>query len=650
MSRLKKRKREKARIRRQLRRQYLRFLKNHPNLPQKNQTTEIKSVNQLVRFNHKERIENTKEIEMRILIRTIRVFGFRGLQNIELELEEITVLTGMNNSGKTSILKALQIALGNKQFISQDDFHISDKSTSNSIIVDLLIVPCNSKGEKTNEFSPDWEILFTVDRIKTDTAGNSYIPIRTVVSFDEINNSYKSKPYILKEWPVFKNVDGIFWYKVDNGIERSSNFDEIPFFYMEAQRDIIEDMKVRNSFLGKMISKIEYSKKDIELIEKQINELNEQAVNSSEILSNIKETLKELDTAMDSSSAGVEITPFTKKLRDLNKGLTIYYSDRKDSFSMEYHGMGTRSWSSLLTVKAFVTLLNNNAQKKGTPFYPIIAIEEPEAHLHPNAQKKLYSQISEIKGQKIIATHSPYIAASAELGQIRSFYKSDENVLCGKLEIGQFDPEELRKISRQVVNTRGEIFFSKTLVFFEGETEEQALPIFAEQFFKKTSVELGIDFIGVGGNGNYLPFLRVAEALHIPWFILSDAEVNVKKSVKKQFIDSKSNKNEKDVIVFLEDGNNFEKQLIKDGFIEEIRSAILENEILKCIEDQHKAAKEKEIKGYDTARILQEISDSKASYGPAIAESIVDSGKKLPTIIIELFDKIDELLNKKLDH
>jgi len=105
----------------------LRFLKNHPNLPQKNQTTEIKSVNQLVRFNHKERIENTKEIEMQILIRTIRVFGFRGLQNIELELEEITVLTGMNNSGKTSILKALQIALGNKQFISQDDFHIPIK-------------------------------------------------------------------------------------------------------------------------------------------------------------------------------------------------------------------------------------------------------------------------------------------------------------------------------------------------------------------------------------------------------------------------------------------------------------------------------------------------------------------------------------------
>jgi predicted ATPase len=33
-------------------------------------------------------------------------------------------------------------------------------------------------------------------------------------------------------------------------------------------------------------------------------------------------------------------------------------------------------------------------------FFPIVAIEEPEAHLHPNAQKKLYEQIANIPGQK----------------------------------------------------------------------------------------------------------------------------------------------------------------------------------------------------------------------------------------------------------
>ena len=64
---------------------------------------------------------------MKILIKTVRIAGFRGLKNFEINLEPTTVLTGMNNTGKTSFLKALQIALGNRQFISQDDFYISRK-------------------------------------------------------------------------------------------------------------------------------------------------------------------------------------------------------------------------------------------------------------------------------------------------------------------------------------------------------------------------------------------------------------------------------------------------------------------------------------------------------------------------------------------
>lgn len=54
---------------------------------------------------------------MSILIKTVRIAGFRGLENIEVELEQTTVLTGMNNSGKTSFFKALQLALGNRLFV-----------------------------------------------------------------------------------------------------------------------------------------------------------------------------------------------------------------------------------------------------------------------------------------------------------------------------------------------------------------------------------------------------------------------------------------------------------------------------------------------------------------------------------------------------
>ena len=56
---------------------------------------------------------------------------------------------------------------------------------------------------------------------------------------------------------------------------------------MDAQRDILEDTKLRSSYLGKMLSKIEFSPKDIKDIEEQIKILNEKAVSSSDILSNI---------------------------------------------------------------------------------------------------------------------------------------------------------------------------------------------------------------------------------------------------------------------------------------------------------------------------------------------------------------------------
>jgi putative ATP-dependent endonuclease of OLD family len=78
---------------------------------------------------------------MSILIKNIRISGFRGLKNIEVTLEQTTILTGMNNTGKTSFLKALQLSLGNRQFISQDDFFIQGSSVSEKIIIDLLIVP-----------------------------------------------------------------------------------------------------------------------------------------------------------------------------------------------------------------------------------------------------------------------------------------------------------------------------------------------------------------------------------------------------------------------------------------------------------------------------------------------------------------------------
>lgn len=612
-----------------------------------------------------------------ILVKTVRINGFRGLKNIEINLEATTVLTGMNNAGKTSFLKALQVVFGNRHFLSYDDFYIENNNSIFIITIDVLIVPLNENG--STNFSEDWEILLTTDRIKSTVDGD-FVPLRTIIKFDEVRNTPTVKQYILEDWVDFEfGEPKRNWYEFDNGNENSFRFEEVPFFYMDAQRDILEDIKLKSSYIGKMLSKIEYSPEDILEIENKIKLLNESAVEKSEILTIVKNALTELNSAMNSSSGGVEITPFTKKIRDLNKGLTINYGDGDNSFLMDYHGMGTRSWSSLLTLKAFIELFNKNSLTNDTIFFPIVAIEEPESHLHPNAQKKLYGQINSFKGQKIISTHSPYIASVANLGEIRSFYKND-SVSIGALPISTFESEDIRKLERQVINSRGEIFFSKCLIFFEGETEEQALPIFFKKHFGFSPVEHGIDFVGVSGFGNYLPFLKFAKHLNIPWFILSDGEEDVCKKLLKNMRslmeDTTASIEQFQNIFILDNEADFEKYLIDNNYIDEIKQALqdlhgeeyLEKELKKkngSVQGRIKTDKtcnscEQNIyddikRNYDgddgfKAFLYDCMTSQKTKFGPIIAEVIVNSGKELPTKIIDLFTKVATELNIEVEN
>lgn len=127
-------------------------------------------------------------------------------------------------------------------------------------------------------------------------------------------------------------------------------------------------------------------------------------------------------------------------------------------------------------------------------------------------------------GQRVVSTHSPYFAGQAGLADLRLFIRSGGETTVSRLNLSALTHDELRKLRHGVVNTRGDLLFSRAAVFFEGETEEQTLPILAEAYWGCSIHELGFSFVRVGSNSNYFPFIWLAESLDIPWYVFSDGE------------------------------------------------------------------------------------------------------------------------------
>ena len=50
---------------------------------------------------------------------------------------------------------------------------------------------------------------------------------------------------------------------------------------------------------------------------------------------------------------------------------------------------------------------------------PLLALEEPETHLHPQAARTLWMHVKNLPGQKLITTHSPYFVQHVPFRDLR---------------------------------------------------------------------------------------------------------------------------------------------------------------------------------------------------------------------------------------
>ncbi len=587
---------------------------------------------------------------MSIFIEKIRIRNFRSLRQADITLSpNVTLLVGANNAGKTTCLRALGLALNSRdrRFISQDDLFIDKDGNSlpqaeQVITIDVKIIP----ADNANDFDELWTLTFGEDAMPSKQGKPSIFAFRTQIEFGPLNKEAQIKRYVISDWD--SNL-------ADENSEVSADLSSIPFHIIDAQRDLQEDIQQRSSHFGRLTGRIEYNAEQRQALENALAKLNEDAVTNSKVLAHLRSALEELNKTVQSKGKGVEITPFPKKARDLYKGMKVHFQDGgSDAFSLEYHGMGTRSWASLLAFKAKISWEEQEKNSEHKPFFPILALEEPEAHLHPNAQRQVYRQLSEIKGQKIISTHSPYIAALADLTEIRHFYKEADQTEIGRLDIDNLNIDELRKINREVLLSEGELLFSKAIVLFEGETEAQCLPIFAYKYFDGIyPFELGITFISVHGN-NYKPFLLLAEAMKIPWIIFSDYDQEgIKRGVDNAISSLHLNPRDKHSNV-IKLGKSMEDYLISESYHAQLKAGINAWHAATTAEgtDQRQIdAGVLRINKLSDGQLKKEISsrNGKVRYSAYWAEEIIKLSDErcIPSKIREIFYAVNAVIHPK---
>lgn len=604
-----------------------------------------------------------------IRIDKVRIHGFRGIDNVEIALNNTTVLIGQHNSGKTSIIKALHLALGDyMKYLSKEDFHLdSSGNQAQEIIVDIRIIPTDQDGTRINTFSTGWQRILQ-DNIQVDSSGKTFFAFRNLVKGDKALGRYVLEKLELPEWK-----DSADWF-LSSGLKRlTMKWDSFRLISVDAQRDISSEIKERSSIIGRFLANLTYDPGAVAEIENKLQEINDLAVSKSAELTLLKDHLSGLNTTF-SGSGITDLTPVPKKIRDLSKGMSASFGETSgSSFLMEYHGMGTRSWASMLVVKSFIELLETKFTSETIEFFSILAAEEPEAHLHPNAQRTLYKQLDSTSGQKIISTHSPYVASMAKFSQIVHTIKKEGKVLTQILDPSMSDSDK-KILERELFRTHGELIFANALVLFEGETEYQVLPLLFESYFGLPPFELGVNFISVNGSGEkYRPFLKLAHDFSIQFFIFSDGEKKAVSQLQKCYREVFNTSDDilhHPNIIFLE-GSDFEDYLLENGFESTLKKAI--EEVLgegaidtyiekhegeqgrrrrtdKICEKCNQYIYENEEKDYTGAEgrkaaIHAIIDSNKPGFGRKVAEILAQgSPDDFPPKIRQLFDTIEKEL------
>lgn len=455
-------------------------------------------------------------------IQELNITNFRGFKkNTKIMFNNnINVIIGANNSGKTTIIKALELLFseGTSKRCFIEDFNHSTSITelkANSPKIEISAKLVESENEE--EYSDD---LITVATWLTKIDK----PYEARITYEFSLPEKEEENYKLTMENLDSNDIEDYWKEIEVAFLRkyisrifigdpsyrtlidSDSIKKFDFQYLDAIRDVERDLfSGKNTLLRDIIDF--YMDYDIKIDDKLSKEQKQEQIakNKKDFSRQADDLILNLHTRMGSgkkemlkyaeetgASFDDLIPSFEGKVLDteLYSALRLVVESKTGvKIPATRNGLG---YNNLIYISLLLAKMQKNASGKymgnNAKVFPMLAIEEPEAHLHPSMQYKFLKFLNENSKHEVrqifITTHSPNITAAVNLDSIIILYKDkDQTKVAYPGKVFSTEPED--QLSKKYVErfldvTKADMFFAKNILMVEGITEQLLVPEFAK--------------------------------------------------------------------------------------------------------------------------------------------------------------------------